>query len=376
MDGAFPALAMVGHESEDAVCVGFDAPSVALEPCSPPELRALVLGGQNGSDACELLLAQTARIEGSLEVAIGEGLAALTVGERLISLGFSSLKDYAREILGIEERKAQAMARLARELRTRPLLRAAVCAGEVRIRGAVKVLPVARGDAEAGWVERARSETVRALEAAVKEALGAAEDDDEAWSRLHVRLAPEERAVVDEALEIAGALVPGSTRAQRLEAMAQEYVAEHPVEAGSDGAAAGGAFGDGGAFRSGRERRARAAAREAELEAETERWSYLPAAADIPAPDGAFETATSAAEIDRRLRALAAKRDRWDAILGWAAYSIRRAGVAKLAGFDSFEHYCALCRERHKAHYADSRIMPSGTVKPALAWAEHAHDAA
>jgi hypothetical protein len=169
--------------------------------------------------------------------------------------------------------------------------------------------------------------------------MGAAEEVDDVWSRLHVRLAPEDRAVVDEALELAGALVPGATRAQRLEAMAQEYLAEHPVEAGSDRAAIGGAL-SGGAFRNGHERRARAEAREAELEAETMCWSYLPEAADVPVPDGVFDTATSAREIDGRLRALGAKRDRWDAILGWAAYSVRRVGLWKLAGFDSFKHYC------------------------------------
>jgi hypothetical protein len=335
--GASTELVTVGLDVRDAVCPGFDAPAVALEPCSSGELRALVLGGQNESDVCEGVLAQVARIEGALEVAIGEGLAALTVGERLISLGFSSLRDYAREILGLGERKAQAMAHLARELRSRPLLRAAVRAGEVRIRSAETVLPVACGEAEAAWVDRARGETVRALASAVREARGSAQDDDDAWSRLHLRLAPDERAVVDEALELAGALVPGSTRAQRLEAMAQEYLAEHSVEAGSDTPGAGGAFGRGHEASA----RARAERREAKLEHETERWSYLPAPGDVRTPDVSFDDATSAAEIDRALRALAARRDAWDALLGWAAYSVRRTGLWRLAGFDSFAHYCA-----------------------------------
>ena len=129
------------------------------EPCNPAELRALVLGGVGGeadSEACEKLLALAARAEGALDLAIGDGLAALCLGDRLIRLGFSNLGDYAREVLGIQERTAQAMAHLSRELRTRPLLRAAVRAGEVRPRSAQAVLPVADGDAEARWVERAR----------------------------------------------------------------------------------------------------------------------------------------------------------------------------------------------------------------------------
>jgi hypothetical protein len=47
--------------------------------------------------------------------------------------------DYAREILDVEERTAQAMAQLSRGLRSRPLLRAAVRSGEVTVRSALAV---------------------------------------------------------------------------------------------------------------------------------------------------------------------------------------------------------------------------------------------
>jgi hypothetical protein len=99
---------------------------LSLPPCSPAELRALVLGGENDSDAFEWALAQVARAQGAVELAIGDGLAALTVGDRLITLGSSNLKDYAREVLGIQERKAQTLAQLSRELRAPP---AAACGG-------------------------------------------------------------------------------------------------------------------------------------------------------------------------------------------------------------------------------------------------------
>ena len=111
-----------------------DASLPSLEPCAPRELSALVHAGENDSDAVERLLVRLARLEGALDLAIGDGLAALTEGSRLIALGFSCLEDYAREVLDVKERKAQAMARLSRALRGRPVLRAAVMAGEVRIR--------------------------------------------------------------------------------------------------------------------------------------------------------------------------------------------------------------------------------------------------
>ncbi len=310
-------------------------PATALEPVAPAELSALVHAGENASDACERVLAQVARVENALDLAIGDGLAALTVGDRLISLGYAGLRDYAREVLDVGERCAEELARLSRELRTRPLLRAVVRAGEVRIRAAQTVLPVARGDDEAAWVERARRETVRALEAAVREALGGlAEEEEEDWVRFQTRLADADRAAVDEALAIAGRLLPGSGRPERLEAMAQEYLAEHPVEAGDDG---GGPVG--GAFRPA----ARRPDLEARLERETERWSFLALPADVPVPEEGFDDLRSAAEIDARLRELAAIRARWDALLGYCAYAVRRSGLWKLAGFASFSHYC---RER------------------------------
>jgi hypothetical protein len=141
---------------------------------------------------------------------------------------------------------------------------------------------------------------------------------------------------VDEALEIAGRLLPGSTRAQRLEAMAQEYLGEHPLEAGDDGAGPAG-----GAFRPADDRRSREEALEARLEAETERWSLLEGVPDVAAPEAGFDRLWSAAEIDARLRELGARRDGWDALLGYCAYAVRRSGLWRLAGFASFEHYCA-----------------------------------
>jgi hypothetical protein len=305
------------------------AAPAAPEPATPAEIRALVHAGWNESDAAETVLAQSARFLGALELAIGDGLLALEVGDRLVSLGFSSAKDYARERLDVRERTAQAMARLARELRTRPRLRAAVRAGEVRVRAAQTVLPVARGEAEAEWVERARHETVRALEKAVRAARVGGDEGDEEWTTLRVRLSAEDRATVDEALAVAGAVLPGARRPERLEAMAQEYLGEHPEEPREAPATT--------PFRRDPDRLDRY---EAALEAETERWSYLAQPGDVPVPDARFEESTSAEEIDLALRALAERRDGWDRLVGWCAWAVRRSGLWRIAGFASFEHYC------------------------------------
>ncbi len=86
--------------------------------------------------AIEALYVMVARGPGALDVTIGEELDAMGTGERVLVLGHSGLGDYAREELGIEGSTAQKMARLARELRSRPLLRAAVQEGTVTARHA------------------------------------------------------------------------------------------------------------------------------------------------------------------------------------------------------------------------------------------------
>jgi hypothetical protein len=105
----------------------------------------------------DALLVRVARGRGALDVALGEGLAALSVGDRVLRLGYAGIGDYARERLGIAASTAQGgagfardgrspqggaleMVRFARELRDRPLLLAAVRAGEVSVRRAEAVL--------------------------------------------------------------------------------------------------------------------------------------------------------------------------------------------------------------------------------------------
>ncbi len=141
-----------------------------------------------------------------------------------------------------------------------------MCAGEVKQRAAEAVLPVARGDAEAGWVERARILTVRALLAAVRRERSREQEPEEPWVQLRAGLEPADRTEVDLALELAGRVLgPGARRPERLEALASEYLGAHPIAPLEEHALDGTTAMD----------RSKAAARErveARLEAETHGW--------------------------------------------------------------------------------------------------------
>jgi hypothetical protein len=191
-----------------AADVAFPAPPAWLvEECRvleppPADERAYVLREEAGL-LLDRLLVRVARGRGAIEVAMGEALAALSNGDRALQLGYASVGDYARERLDLAARTAQGMTRLARALRQRPVLRAAVLAGEVTARKAQAILPLAAGDAETVWTERAKAETVRALEAAARAHAGDG-GDEENWKRIDAMLPPEGRAVVDRALSLAG----------------------------------------------------------------------------------------------------------------------------------------------------------------------------
>jgi hypothetical protein len=154
----------------------------------------------------DALLVRVARGRGALDIAVGEALDILGTGARVLKLGYSGIGDYSRERLGMAASTAQKMARLARRLRERPLLRAAVRAGEVLVRAAEAVLPEAQGENEAAWVERARHQSVRALLAAVKggtEDGGVLDYEEERWTCTRAELTPEQRPIVDKAVDLA-----------------------------------------------------------------------------------------------------------------------------------------------------------------------------
>ncbi len=96
-------------------------------------------------------LVRMARGRGAIDLALGETLAALFTGDRLVELGYARQVDYARERLGVAPRTMYAWTRLATGLRERPILRQAVVSGELSPRKAIAVMPVAVGDREEAW---------------------------------------------------------------------------------------------------------------------------------------------------------------------------------------------------------------------------------
>jgi hypothetical protein len=304
------------------------APAIELDPLTQAEITASFRGGELEADECEKLLAWAARARGALDLAVAEGLQALKHGDRLAQLGYH-LDDYGREVLDIGETTTRKLARLASELRDRPLLREALRSGEVGIRAAETVLPVAVRDAEAEWVDRATRCTVRQLEEAVRRERSGEDAEDE-WLRLRTHLPDDDRMIFDVGLEVAGNVEPGSSRIERLEAMAQEYLGEISTDDCDEERPLGSGFrrigpGD--------------APRRAALERETERWAGLPAVAAIAAPDVGFDEFATAQEIDTRLRELANLRASWDDLIGWCAHVIKRSGMPVLLGFATFRQY-------------------------------------
>ena len=133
-------------------------PAAAFPAFTAGELRAAFRDHSSELERCEPILAWAARARGALDVAIAEGLHALRRGERLAALG-CHLDDYAREVLDLGRRAALGLARLGEGLATRPLLRAALRTGRVRLRAAQTVLAVARGER----IVATRSMTVAAV---------------------------------------------------------------------------------------------------------------------------------------------------------------------------------------------------------------------
>src|SRR5438270_8147046 len=89
------------------------------------------------------LLTNVARGHGAVEIAIGECLEALSIGDRVFEVGgYCNVPDCARERYGMSASTAAKLMRFAREIRKRPLLYEAVRAGTVSMGQAEAVLPV------------------------------------------------------------------------------------------------------------------------------------------------------------------------------------------------------------------------------------------
>jgi 5-methylcytosine-specific restriction endonuclease McrA len=326
------ALAVASSAPRPEVLARLAAVAWQLQPVAPADRRHLLR--DEASLLVDGLLVRVARGHGAVEVALGEGLDALATGDRVLRLGWSSLGDYARERLGLAPGTALRLARLARALRDRPRLRAAVRSGEVSARKAEAVLPVARGEEEAGWVERARTETVRALAAAVRAAGAGDAEPDEPWAREMLSITPGERARVDAALALAGDLLGATAPVwRRVEAVCEEYLGAHPVDLAPEEAAA--------LTRDLCLERDLDALREG-LEHEYRRWEALGEPERFEAPPGPppGDLADPLA-LDARLLELAAMREAWDALVGHLGSIVQSTGLWRWMGFASLGHYAA-----------------------------------
>jgi hypothetical protein len=318
-----------------ARCAGFaPPPKVPLPTLGRFGLRELYAEGAGELEAFERGLLMSSRIDGALDLAIAEGLLALEKGDRLLRLGLC-LDDYAREFIDLEPSTVTKRVRLAKRLRTRPLLREALRTGKVSLCAAQVIAPVAKGDAEAGWVERAASptETVRTLEEAVKQLRSSAEEEDEEWGRLTIGATEEELAVIEQGLDVASQQLPGSRRSEQLEAMAQEWLGAHPEVTPEQDPTPGGMY------RSTEAREAALAARKKQLEEETERWRTLDRIPQWKEPEIRWNELDSLDELVATLTQLAEYRRAWDELVGWMAYEIKGSGLLPLLGFATFRHY-------------------------------------
>ena len=316
------------------------------------------------------LLVKVARGSGAIAVAMGECLDALCTGDGPIRLGYTNLGDYVREELSLAPRTAKEWAKLARDLRTRPVLKAAVRAGEVDLKKAIAIVDVAVGDSEAEWVERAKRDTVRGLRAAARGdsaavAAAAEEEGEKRWHRIVIDLEPEDRTVVDRALEVAGKVLRANTpKWQRVEAIAQEYLGSHPdprppAEMAGDGAgtSSSGPGQDIYALLGIGPSKPSPELREW-LEREYDRWSYLHSADPVPAPDAGVDDRDGALRIHERLLELASMRRGWDELVGHLSMLLINTGLWRDMKFLDVDHY------------ATERLGMSGRAVEQRAWLE------
>lgn len=319
---------------------------------SPPRAGHLRADLPDIAESIDGLLARVSRGRAPVELALGSRLEALATARREMRLGFSGVGDFARERLGMKPGMARSLVRFAQALRTRPLLAGAVRKGEIQRRAAEVIVPVAFGLEEAGWVERARHETVRSLRAAVKEKLGIEEPVDERWTIVSEAFPPEVGSALGTAMKVAGIVLgPTSTEWQRLEAIVTEYVAGHPLDVPAVNDALGGS-GPNAAVEDGSAPPAAACwadVPEGHLtdlkewcERVTSRWDFLVDVQPAPAVPRPSEESLHPDPyvLQDELRELAAILHSWDELLGMLGSLALRFGVWRTAVFASWMHYC------------------------------------
>lgn len=299
------------------------------------EAARLEFGARTRTDAerarlarsVDALLVRVARGRGALDIAIGERLDVMQTRGHAARLGFATVGEYVRERHGESPSSAQKLRRFSRALRESPLLWAAVRAGHVTRRQAQAVLPVARGDEEALWVERARTSTVRALAEAVSDP-AFQEGEDEGWRLFVAEVPAEYRALVEEVMQLKEHPFTAATlRSDRVEAVCQETLGELAALADEP--------------RDCETLSADTGPLEKWLEDTTEQWAFLDDAEKIAAPGPIADFDADARQLDAELRHYYGMRDQWDEHLGHLAMIFRSVEGWRVLGFLSFEHYCA-----------------------------------
>ncbi len=293
-----------------------------------PELTV----AQRDALALDGALVPVARGLGLLELATGIALDRLFRGDLLAQLGCSREADYARERLGVPPSTMFQWVRLARELKHRPLLRAAVSAGTLSTRKALAVLPLAVGDYEAAWTEAAMRISLREIESAVKAA--GKEDPEERFECESIVLPMTEgqQARLDAALALAKKQIgPEARRWQCLEAICQEWFSEH---AEWDGEASG----HQGRDAAGKGRARPPDPRQAKL---LERQlAAIGEAIDLVREIGEEPADGDAVGLHARVLRLLAARRRHDETFGILALRARESWVHAALGYRSFGEYC------------------------------------
>src|SRR5438445_8483843 len=288
-----------------------------------PRGRDPVLGGWIAKQMHALLRNITAG-HCALDVVIGEGLDALNVGRRAMDLSYSNIGDYAREELGINASTATKMARLARRLRERPLVREAVRQGKLTARKAEIIAPGALGDHQADWSVSGMGETVRRLRPRVS---APAAPDEEEWVNLCADVSPEKMPTLDEGLRVAGVIVGATaTKMQRVNAWAQEFQSAHPAPADEHA--------DDVHFTPEDDLETLKKL----LEEQNRQWADLTVVQPLKAPESCEKI--DPWRIDAELKGHLEKRRRWDEVFGHVATIFKRSRTWEPLGFASFGHYC------------------------------------
>ena len=285
-----------------------------------PELTV----AQKNALALDEALVPVARGLGLLELATGIALDRLFRGDLLAQLGPAREADYARERLGVPPSTMFQWLRLARELKHRPLLRAAVSAGRVSTRKALAVLPLAVGDFEAAWTEAAMRITLREIESAVKAA--GKEDPEERFECESIVLPMTEgqQARLDAALALAKRQIgPEARRWQCVEAICQEWFSEHAEWDGDSGKGPAPPPPD---------------PRQAKLL--EKQLAAIGEAIDLVKEIGEEPADGDAVGLHARVLRLLAARRRHDETFGILALRAREARVHAALGYRSFGEYC------------------------------------